>query len=335
MNSKLIFNPLVSIIIPAYNVERYIEHCIVSILKQSYTNIEILVVNDGSSDNTPNIVHKLALVDCRIKLIDQKNSGVSAARNAGIRASKGEYIVFVDGDDYLAVDYVEYMLKLIKATKGELCLSLNCFTKAGERQIKHETIEVLDPIKATALLLSPRIKVGCWNKIYKRSVLVEHSLEFLTTLFYGEGLCFFTTYAQYCKIIGVGNRKVYYYRKNNDESATTKFNINSLTNGYLALGEIEKRSVLKSSLITNALGLHKCLFCMGAVVRIKKSGKKDIYSTEYKMFKSILHEYTPKYIFKGDISLYYKGLLVGTCLSPILMAWLDSLRCKYIASVSV
>lgn len=129
MNTQLKSNPLVSIIVPAYNVRRYIEECLRSIMNQSYKQIEIIVVDDGSSDDTPIIIDKLAEQDKRVIPIHQQNAGVSAARNAGIKVSKGEYLVFVDGDDYIATDFVEYMLGLVKKTGGELCLSLNFFYK--------------------------------------------------------------------------------------------------------------------------------------------------------------------------------------------------------------
>lgn len=335
MTSNMIFNPLISIIIPAYNVERYIESCIQSVVKQSYTNLEILVINDGSSDRTPDIINRLASIDNRIVPIHKQNSGVSAARNSGIKLSRGEYLVFVDGDDYLSYDYVEYMVGLVKKTGGELCLSLDSFTRADEKQVEHEVIEVLDPIKATALLLSPRIIVGSWNKIYKKKILIDNGLEFMTTLFYGEGLYFYTTFCQLCSKVGVGNRKVYYYRRNNYESATSKFNIESLLNGDLALEEIRKNLKINSLDISTMLDLHKCLFSMGAVVRIKANHKENEYTQEYKKFKTYLLKNTPKFIFKRGIPLYRKGLLIGTSLCPSLMAWLDVKRRKRIALASV
>lgn len=335
MKTLLKTNTLVSIIIPAYNVERYIKDCILSVLKQSYSNIEILVVNDGSTDHTPDIIDRLVTTDRRIIPIHQNNAGVSAARNAGIRVSKGEYLVFVDGDDYLSSDYVEYMLELVEITGGDLCLSLDCFTKAGEKQVRHEVVEVLDPIRATALLLSPRLIVGSWNKIYKKSILLDNDLEFSTTLFYGEGLCFYTTFSQLCTKVGVGNRKVYYYRRNNYDSATTKFNIESLINGNLAIEEIRKNLKINSAIVNTMLELHQCLFSMGAVVKVKANCKEKEFPQEYKKFKAYLHKHTSKLIFNRDVPIYRKLLLLGTCFCPILMGWLDSLRRKRIASVSV
>lgn len=328
-------NSLVSVIIPAYNVGRYIEGCVRSVMDQTYSNIEILVVDDGSPDDVPEIIDRLAMQDKRVVPIHQQNAGVSTARNAGIKASKGEYLVFVDGDDYIAPDFVEYMLKLVEETGGELCLSLNFFTKDKEKQVENETVEVLDPVTATALLLSPRIIVGSVNKIYKKSVLKENDLKFQTHLFYGEGLYFYTAFAQLCTKIGVGNRKVYYYRLNNYSSAMRKFNIKSLINGNLSIEEIRKDLRLHDPSINLMLDLHQCLFSMGAVVRIKASGTVDVYQEEYRKFRTYLHKNTPKFLFKRDVPLYRKGLLIGACLFPSLMAKLDIMRRKRIAAMSV
>lgn len=203
---------LVSIIIPAYNVEKYIEKCITSILEQTYTNIEVIIVDDGSTDNTGKIIDNISQHDSRIRILHKKNAGVSAARNSGIEASIGEYIVFVDGDDYIASDYIEYMLDLVKNTDSEFCLSTEYFVAKGENQTEKEQIKSLSPEEGTAFLLSPDVVVYSPNKIIKRSLIFDNNIRFSTDLFYGEGLTFVTTLAQISNSIGVGNRKVYYYR---------------------------------------------------------------------------------------------------------------------------
>ena len=335
MGTELKYKPLVSIVIPAYNVENYIEECIMSVVNQTYTSIEILVVDDGSPDRTPFIIDRLAAQDNRIIPIHQKNAGVSAARNAGINASKGEYLVFIDGDDYIAPDFIAYMLELVEKTGGELCISLNSFTKVNEKQVKREFIKTFGPKNATALLLSPRIIVGSWNKIYKRSILEKNDLKFSTHLFYGEGLNFYVTFSQLCTKVGVGNRKVYYYRRNNYRSATTKFNIKSLINGNLSIEEIRKTLIIKDPLVDLMLDLHQCLFNMGAVVRIKANHREKEFSKEYKEFKTYLHKNTPKFLFKRAVPFYRKALLIGACISPFVMAQLDIIRRKRIAAMSV
>ena len=100
MNREL----LVSVIVPAYNVERYIETCIDSILKQDYVNVEVIAVDDGATDKTPEILDKIALQKEQVKVIHKKNEGVSAARNTGLEAASGTYIIFIDGDDYIATE---------------------------------------------------------------------------------------------------------------------------------------------------------------------------------------------------------------------------------------
>ena len=219
--------PLVSFIIPSYNFASYIEGCVDSILCQSYDDIEVIIVNDGSTDNSKEVIDKIVAKDKRVIAIHKKNEGVSIARNTGLKVCSGDYCVFVDADDYLAPDYAEYMLRLVRETGGEFCMSLDCFTKQGEQQTSNEIVTSYSPEDATTLLLSPRVIVGSWNKIFKKSFLQDNNLWFSSDLFYGEGLHFITSAAQCASCVGVGNRKVYYYRRNNYASATSKF-INSI-----------------------------------------------------------------------------------------------------------
>lgn len=326
---------IVSIIVPAYNVDKYIEKCITSILEQTYTNIEVIVVNDGSTDKTGKLIDKISQNDKRVHVLHKKNAGVSAARNSGIEISTGEYLVFVDGDDYIAPDYVEYMLSLIENTGSDFCLSKCCYTKNGEKQTESEYIEKLQPEDATALLLSPDVIVGCWNKIFKRSLLVNNNIWFSNDLFYGEGLSFITTISQISKSVGVGNRKVYYYRRNNEASATTKFDINKLYNGEKALKNIRKKLIINSSKVNMMFDLHMCLFSLGALVKIKSNCLEKEYFEDYKRWKSFIRHNYFKILFSGQISVYRKLMLFGGCLSPTIMMRLDTIRRKHISDKSV
>lgn len=237
--------PLVSVIIPAFNVESYIQQCIKSIQDQTVKEIEIIAVDDGSTDATGDILDALAQRDKKITVIHQENNGVSIARNKGLDVAAGEYVVFVDGDDFLARDFLEYMLGLAKSSNSDFCLSLNCFTKHGEAQIAQDKTEQIDNKEATALLLSPRIKVGCWNKIYRREFLNENNIRFSPELHYGEGLHFITTVSQRANHVTIGRRKVYYYRRNNIYSTTTKFNIDNILNGEKAINLIEEQLIIR------------------------------------------------------------------------------------------
>lgn len=329
------YSPLITFIVPCYNVELYIENCINSILHQTYKNIEIIPVDDGSPDRSGEIIDNMASKDNRVRPIHKENGGVSSARNVGIEAASGDYIVFVDGDDYLAPDYAEYMLDLAKKNDAEFVLSQNCYSKEGENQIVEDSIKCITPEDATALLLSPRIVVGCWNKMFKRKLLIDNNLRFSTTQFYGEGLLFITSVSQLANKVAVGNRKVYYYRRNNYASACTKFNINNFYNGSASIDIIERNLKIRSPKVLNMLAFHRCQFKMGTVVRLLEAGKEKEYSEYYNECLSHVRKNTWSCLSVKGVTLYKKGLLVGTCISPWLMAKLDSLRRKKIESKSV
>ena len=95
---------IISVIVPVYNVEEYLERCVDSILRQTYTNLEVILVDDGSTDNCPQICEQYASFDKRVRVIHQSNGGLFAARNAGIDAAKGEYLSFIDSDDFISED---------------------------------------------------------------------------------------------------------------------------------------------------------------------------------------------------------------------------------------
>ncbi len=328
-------NTTVSIIVPAYNVEKYITMCADTILNQTYRNIELIIVDDGSTDTTAMILDDIAQRDKRVVVIHKENAGVSAARNTGLDVANGEYIVFVDGDDYLAEDYVEYMLGLAKQTGTDYCLSKNCYTRNDEQQIKVDNVEVMTAEDATALLLSPRVIVGCWNKIYKKSFLDENALRFSTTLFYGEGLAFITTAAQLSEMVGVGCRKVYYYRRNNELSATTKFNIEKMHNGEKALSLIGENMQKKNQKVADMLILHKSLFALGALTRIVANRAKKQYLSDYMNWLQMIRGNLWNVLSSRYISLYRKLMILGGCVSPRLMMVLDRIRRHKIVEKSV
>lgn len=328
-------NPTISFIIPSYNFAKYISVCVQSILNQTYDKIEVIIVNDGSTDNSKEVIDKIAATDKRVFAIHKNNEGVSKARNAGIKASNGDYCVFVDADDYLAPDYAEYMLGLVRETGGEFCLSLDCFTKQGEQQTSKEQISSYSPEDATALLLSPRVIVGSWNKIFKKSFLLDNNLWFSSDLFYGEGLSFITSAAQCATCVGVGNRKVYYYRRNNYASATSKFNIDKYYNGLESIERIGRDLHFSGKKLMKMWSWHKCQFCMGAVVRMKSSGQVNKYIDFYNQNLSYVRKHSFSFLFTRGLPLYNKGILIGTAISPALMARLDDLRRQRIAVNSV
>ncbi len=327
--------PTVTVVIPAYNVEAYIEKCVKSVLEQTYKCLEIIIIDDGSTDSTATLIDELADKNELIYVLHKKNSGVSAARNDGIELAKGDYIVFIDGDDWVAPDFISYMISLVRKSNAEFGLSINCFTKKNEPQTQQEFTKLYSPVEGTALLLSPTVIVGCWNKIYKREMLINQNIRFSTQLFYGEGLNFIINVAQKSNQIAVGNRKVYYYRRNNALSATTKFNIESVYNGEKALDIIESNLIERSEELNYMMLLHRSMYNIGAIVKIINNNKKNEYRKDYVRWLNFNRKNIKKIVKSKYISVYRKMLLLGGCISPKIIAFLDIIRRKRIVDSSV
>ncbi|MGX7075326.1 glycosyltransferase family 2 protein [Globicatella sanguinis] len=333
--NKHLLNPIISFIVPAYNCDKYIEKCVTSILKQTINEIEIIIINDGSSDKTKHIIDELAKQDFRVRPIHKKNEGVSIARNIGIQEANGKYVVFVDADDYISGDYAEYMLNLIRKNNGEFAFTTKCYVADGEDQTNNDVIRVISSEEATALLLSPSVIVGCWNKIYSLKFIRQNNLQFSTDLFYGEGLSFIITMSQMAKKIVIGNKKVYYYRRNNEMSATTRFDIEKLRNGERALIKIKNDISKKSETIDAMWRLHISLFSLGAITRMETNNVKRLYEKDYIHWRNIVKNNLLFLLSRRDISLYRKILLLLGYISPKLVGKLDVLRRRKIASNSV
>ena len=250
-------NPKISVLVAAYNVEKFIRKCVQSIIEQTYTNLEIIVVDDCSQDDTGRICDELASKDSRIISIHhEKNQRLPGVRNTGLENATGEYIVFVDGDDWLAIDFVEYLYGIIKKTKSDMAISCTNFTTRDMQQTKREYIEIWTPEQATANFLYSRIPIGAWNKIYKREFIEENKLRF-KNLFTAEGFRFISDCSQRANQIAVGHRRVYYYRLNNPDSATTLPDIRQGLGALEALNGIERDLIIKSQSVITSIHHHR------------------------------------------------------------------------------
>ena len=245
-------NPIkVSVIVPVYNVEKYLSQCIETIISQNYKELEIILVDDGSTDNSSKICDEYAKKDERIKVIHKANEGVSIARNTGIEVATGEYICFVDGDDYIMQDYVEYLLKLAIENNTDISLTTEMFGNFQTKQVKNDKIAIWTGEQATIGILCYKIPIGVYSKIFKRSFLKDR-VYFLKELFIGEGFNFNTTAFQYANRVAIGHRRIYYYRRDNSTSATTKFSIEKWKNGLYAIEVIKKNMIIKNKKTNNA-----------------------------------------------------------------------------------
>lgn len=212
-------NPLVSVIVPIYNVEQYLKTCIDSIVNQTYSNLEVILVDDGSPDRCPEICDEYAKNDNRIKVIHQKNGGLAHARNVGIANSNGGYLTFVDSDDYVSNDYVECLYKGLIESNADI--SIASFIVFKESEPSSATLEKVpfvevtknDYFKEYASIKAEKSMpfITAWNKLYKK--------ELFDGIKYPKGKLYedaFTTYKliEKARKIVYSTTKLYYYRLN-------------------------------------------------------------------------------------------------------------------------
>ena len=247
----MVDNLVVSLVVAVYRSEPFLHKLLDSICKQTYRNIEVILVDDGSPDNSGSICDEYATRDPRFQVIHQINSGVCCARNTGIDAASGDYLLIIDGDDWLEEDYVEYLLGLAVNSRSDMAMTDKVFTTIDRKQADKDYVEVLTPEEACIELVYPVIPIGPWNKIYKMDIVNNNNLRF-TTKWSGEGLYFSCMAAQYSNQICVGHRKVYNYRLNNPNSGLTDYKLEMATNALENIKYIKKVSTIKSERLLNA-----------------------------------------------------------------------------------
>ena len=284
--------PLISVIVPVYNGEKYLEYCANSILKQDYDNIELIIVDDGSKDASNMLAKKIAASDKRVTLINQKNSGVSVARNNGIKHARGKYVTFIDVDDYINEDYISYFYSLIKNNNAQIALTpqLRKFNNQTIDEIVEEIpekIEVWSGQKTAQQMLYYNIVISPCNKIISMDLIRKNNLEYNTSLSFGEGFNFSLDCFQRADKVAVGRRKVYNYRVDNPNSVMTKISLKLIT------GSLEAQKCIRENLVNATPEMikacqyanwHTCYDCLNTIVG-SKSIKK--YKKEYKMLKKI------------------------------------------------
>ena len=168
--------PLISVIIPVYKVEDYLDRCIKSILSQTFRNFELILIDDGSPDKCPEMCEKWAIKDERIVVIHQKNQGLSAARNLGIRTAKGEFLTFVDSDDWISENMLEVLLELIR--KYDADISICDFVRMDKKKDVSVRDKVTEKVYNRDEFMNIILKVHsnrtihyAWGKLYKRKVI--------------------------------------------------------------------------------------------------------------------------------------------------------------------
>ena len=215
---------LVSVIIPIYNPGEALKRCLDSVTRQTYPSLEIILINDGSTDGSDELCRSFAEADSRIIYISQSNSGVSASRNRGLEIAKGKYVCFVDSDDYVDANYVAVMAEKIIGTDADLVIQ-------GLKRYKDNELNKVEACLASLIKVSDLTEClfdkifyycGPYCKLFRTSFVRSHRLSFPTDLSYGEDAVFYFNYLEHCRSILLLSDEGYNYQAFNNGSLSTK-----------------------------------------------------------------------------------------------------------------
>lgn len=313
-----------SIVIPVYNTEKYLEECLLSITRQSFENIEVIVVDDGSTDCSLDIARAIARKDKRVHVLSQKNAGVSAARNQGINLANGDYLLFVDADDYLiGVNAISHISMAIKRDNADLTMfgHVTDLKKTIEAAAKKECYIGQRRLDFIAKSICNESINAPWGKVYRRDVITKNDIKFDESIKIGEDFLFNAAYVANCAGIYTINTPYYFYRTSNVNAVTKKHMPDKYRQLMYVIGEVANIITdMKSYQIANAL----------QYIRIKNifSCIKDLHRPECKM------DYSDKI---STIRLYKKenGNIIAKKVGiyPFLVSLIYSIasaRCLYI-----
>lgn len=253
--------PLISIIVPVYNVKDYVEKCLDSICGQSYFNLEIIVIDDGSTDGSGEVCETYASKDKRIKVIHRRNGGLSAARNEGLDVATGEFVGFVDSDDWIDLDMYEFLYQLLKAEEADISICSHYVEKSGKTKVKYVSDEVLNLISLDAIRLLVEdniIRNFAWDKLYRRSMF--ENLRFPQGRYFEDMAIMYRVFYQARKIVMKGHPKYHYMIRDNSITGS-KYHSEKEYHMFLAICEQdafiqEKRLWDKTPLFVVRSGVH-------------------------------------------------------------------------------
>lgn len=209
-------DPLISIIIPVYRAELFLEKCVESLLAQTYQHIEIILVEDGSPDNCGELCDAFATKDSRIRVIHQANAGPSTARNRGIAAATGEFICFVDADDYADKGYISYFTDALGEEVDMVFQGMNSIHEGGvSPKIPQEKLYKPTELSEAIADINHYGMFGfVWNKLFRKSVITSHRLQFRQDISLSEDRIFALEYLLHARHMQVVAKAAYYYKPN-------------------------------------------------------------------------------------------------------------------------
>lgn len=286
--------PLISVIIPMYNVEKYLRQCIDSVLEQTYQNLEIILVDDGSPDNCGKICDEYAELDSRINVIHKKNGGLSDARNVGIEIAKGEYITFIDSDDFITKDYVEYLYQLLENGNADMsvCQRLDVDEEGVSLNIKinvKEQVVVGNRECMRAYVEERSVETAAWGKLYKTEMFKQ--VRYPVGKYHED---VFTTYlliAQ-CEKIAIGSEQKYGYRSRTESITKSSFSKKHLDSveGTIKRGEFVGKKYPEFAQVANSQIVYAANYCVMKMIKAEVVDTQSITELQ-KVYRKYEHDF--------------------------------------------
>ncbi len=320
-------NTKVSIIIPIYNVGKYLEKCLESVLSQTLRDIEIICVNDGSTDNSLNIVNKYASVDSRITVVNIDNSGVAAARNIGLQIAKSKYVMFVDGDDYLLPEACETAVNSIESNNADISVFGSYNLENGEL-IKGWTSKKIEEFLVNDSLNDYfEFQIFVWDKIFRLDFLKKYKFKFIEGLKTAEDVLFclmtYFFHPRYCLI----NKPLYVYRVGRFDSSTN--NKNCIASDFISFKVLYEKDIFRAQSLKAQLRIIDKFF-KASIGYLKKSSNGRTCLVDVNNFVKFLDDRYPinalKTLKSYKILKYFKSARVIIQICPINV--LSSNLCK-------
>lgn len=321
------YHPLISVIIPVYNVEKYIRQCVDSVVNQTYDNLEIILVNDGSQDRSGKICDAYADQDSRIQVIHQKNSGISAARNAGLNFATGEYVMFLDSDDWLRADAVEIMLS--KALANGAQMTICNITLSYEADFSGHKTSTKSPLTEACFsaeeVIAKLIEPESWyyvtmNKLCHISLF--NNLRFPEGFLHEDAAVAHRIIGRCTKIVTI-TEPLYFYRQSNSSIMGSEFSIRRTDNLSSLADRIEYAHEMKWKMLEEKTLIRYFYHFMDWYFRFQKVPENMLYfSRMEKSLKRVL----PYALRSHSLNVNQKLYMVIIRFSPDLYAFAKKIR---------
>ena len=292
---------LISVIVPVYKAEKYLDKCVQSIVNQTYKNLEIILVDDGSPDNCPQICDEWAKKDGRIKVIHKENGGVSSARNTALDICLGEYAAFADSDDFIEENMLESMMKTAEKAKAEVVVCGFTFEENGQEISKIPFNNKVYTNKNNELLyayISDEIRPEACAKLIKKSVIGK--TRFDLSVKYGEDQLFNYEILKKCTCLAGVENGFYHYVQNSGNSSTTAYLTEDRVKNYLITQRIV-RECSNGDLYSVAVWRHiRTIFAL--LTRLCKCEDLNLYNSYFNALRSEILNYKKEILFGSRFS---------------------------------